>query len=359
MTADKRKNTSVLNKALSIFFKDALRVAIASPLQAYFFYKTIRWQRKASRIRSNWEQQDVHIPPIIIFSITYRCNLQCDNCYAQELHPSSDNELSEDEIRNIFREARELGVSFFVIAGGEPFIRPELLRITSDFPEILFLVFTNGLLIDDEVIRRMKRQKNIIPLISLEGQKDDTNKRRGKGVHERLQKIIKELRRNSMFFGISLTITRQAFDTLTNQQFIQNLIAIGCKFFLFLEYTPISEGTEDFVLTDEQRKDLMHLMDSFHAKRKALFITVPGAEEEVGGCLSAGRGFVHITAGGDVEPCPFAPFSDTNVRDSSLKEALQSNFLKKIRQHPEELSVTEGGCILWKKREWVKSLLKK
>lgn len=76
------------------------------------------------------------------------------------------------------------------------------------------------------------------------------------------------------------------------------------------------------------------------------------------GCLSAGRGFVHINATGDIEPCPFAPYSDINLRDSSLKDALQSEFLKTIRQNHRELSETEGGCALWVKREWVRSLLK-
>ncbi|MCK4618168.1 radical SAM protein, partial [Candidatus Aerophobetes bacterium] len=75
--------------------------------------------------------------------------MSCSGCYAQALHPPSDNEMSEAEIRRMMSEARELGVSFFVIAGGEPFLRPEILEIMKDFPEILFLVFTNGLLIDE------------------------------------------------------------------------------------------------------------------------------------------------------------------------------------------------------------------
>ena len=101
----------------------------------------------------------------------------------------------------------------------------------------------------------------------------------------------------------------------------------------------------------------MSLMYSFPRQFSALFIAVPGHEMEVGGCLAAGRGFVHVTAEGDVEPCPFAPFSDSNVRDSSLKDALQSELLRVIRQYPEELIPAEGGCVLWKKRKWVRSLL--
>ena len=89
-----------------------------------------------------------------------------------------------------------------------------------------------------------------------------------------------------------------------------------------------------------------------------MFIAVPGDEEEIGGCISAGKGFVHVSADGNIEPCPFAPYSDTNLRDSSLKEALQSEFLRTIRQNHEQLMETEGGCALWVKREWVRSLLR-
>jgi len=348
---------SALNKALKIFFKDAVRISLTNPSQAYFFYKTVRRQQKAARLRKQWERRGVVVPPVLIFSITTKCNLQCDYCYAQALHPPSDNELSTEKIRDIFSEARELGVSFFVLAGGEPFLCPELLELTAEFSDLLFLIFTNGLLIDDKVLKKLKRQKNVVPMVSLEGQAEDTDNRRGEGVYEFLEKMIQRLRRNGIFFGTSLTITRPTFSTLTDYQFIKKLSKAGCRFFLYLEYTPIIEGTGRLVLTSEQRKRLMELMYAYHAALPALFIAVPGHEEEVGGCLAAGRGFVHLTAEGDIEPCPFAPFSDTNVRDSSLREALQSKLLKTLRQYPEQLQIAEGGCCLWKRQKWVKSLL--
>jgi len=348
---------TILNRNLGIFFKDAVRTALSNPAQAYFFLKALRWQRKAARIRARWQRDGVNIPPIIIFSVTTRCNLSCSGCYAQALHPPSDNEMSEAEIRTMMNEARELGVSFFVIAGGEPFLRPEILEIMKDFPEILFLVFTNGLLIDQEMLGRFKKQRNVVPMVSLEGHADDTDGRRGEGVHQFLQKLIGKLRKQGIFFGTSLTITRPTFNTLTGHQFVKNLVQAGCRFFLYLEYTPTVQGTEELVLTSVERAQLMSLTDSFRRDFSALFFAIPGAEAEVGGCLAAGRGFVHVTAEGDMEPCPFAPFSDSNLRDSSLKDALQSRLLGVIRQHPENLKVTEGGCTLWKRRAWVESLL--
>ena len=347
----------VLNEALSVFFKDALRVTLKNPIQAYFFLRTIKWQKKAARVRSKWEREGIHVPPILIFSITNRCNLHCKGCYHWALHRSSRPEMSEDKLRSIVAEAKELGISFMVIAGGEPLVRKEFSGMTRDFPEIIFLVFTNGLLIDNDLLVKLKGQRNFVPVISLEGWEEDTDARRGKGVYEHLQRIIEKIKNIGLFWSVSLTVTRSNFATATDYQFIRALADLGCKLFFFVEYTPIKEGTEDWVLTDEQRANLLTLRDSFRSQFSALFIAVPGDEEEIGGCLSAGRGFIHVNAEGDVEPCPFVPYSDTNLRDLSLKDALQSEFLKVIRENHEQLSETEGGCALWVEREWVRSLL--
>lgn len=89
---------------------------------------------------------------------------------------------------------------------------------------------------------------------------------------------------------------------------------------------------------------------------------MPTEEKIFGGCLSAGRGFVHINARGDLEPCPFAPFSDVNLRNVMLKEALKSKLLEKIRENRVILerleSSGQGGCSLWANKKWVESLLK-
>ncbi|MGD9347212.1 MAG: radical SAM protein [Candidatus Aminicenantes bacterium] len=346
-----------LNRSLLVFFKNALRVAIKNPGQAWAFVRTLRWLRQAAKRRNRWKAQDVPVPPIIIFSITNECNLECKGCYAKALHTSGENKLNDEELERIVGEASELGVSFFVVAGGEPFMRQVLLDITEKYPEMIFLVFTNGLLIDDRILGRMAAQKNVIPLVSLEGYEKDTDGRRGEGTYALVLVLMEKMRQRKMFFGVSLTITEPTFEMLTNKSYVEHLIDIGCKFFLYLEYTPILLETENLVITPEQREELMRRMVYYRKGFPALFIAVPGDEAAEGGCLSSGRGFVHINAEGNLEPCPYAPFSDVNLKNSSLKDALQSKLLKELRKHPEELRVDQGGCVLWKKRKWVQSLL--
>lgn len=348
----------VLNDVLKIFFKDAIKVSIGRPSQALFFFKTYRWQKRASKKREEWENRGIHVPPIMIFSITHKCNLNCKGCYEKSIRPAAKKELTNEQLRSIIKQANDLGISFVVIAGGEPLMRKNFFETTKDYQNMIFIIFTNGLLLDEKMIKNIQNQKNIIPLISLEGCEAETDDVRGEGVYARLENIIKGLKKQNLFFGTSLTLTSTNFDTVTSETFIKKLLGIGCKFFLFIEYNPIKTGTENRMVTENQRNRLMDIMRAFKEKWPALFVAVPGDEDEIGGCLAAGRGFIHISAEGDVEPCPFAPYSDMNLNNVTLKEALNSNFLRKIRENHTQLHSPDGSCGLWAKRDLVQALLK-
>ncbi|MGZ4933698.1 MAG: radical SAM/SPASM domain-containing protein [Halobacteriota archaeon] len=350
--------TNVLNRAITVFFKDAVRITLNNPSKALFFLRTIWWQKRAAQRRRRWRKENVHVPPFLILSVTDKCNLRCKGCIAfahQERRSTA--ELSEDRLRNLVSEAHQLGVSGIILAGGEPLIRKELLAITKDFPSIMFPLITNGTLIDETVIRQFKEQQNVVPLISIEGDEWDTDERRGAGIYQRLTRIMAKLRAEGIFFGCSLTLTRSNAATITETNFVKNLVDAGTRLFLLLEYVAFEEKTENWVVTDEQRHSLRQRIAEFRTQLPALFIAIPEDEEQYGGCLSAGRGFVHINAGGDVEPCPATPFSDASVQRMSLREALQSNLLRAIREQGLSLDESEGGCVLWTEREWVRSLL--
>lgn len=349
--------TGLLDKSLKIFFMNAAKTCVRNPGQAYAFINTVLNQRKAARIRANYAKDGIHVPPMMIFSVTSRCNLRCKGCYHWSLRPQQNEGLSADKVKSIIAEASELGISFIILAGGEPLIRSEIMEITAAYPNIQFLIFTNGTMIDDNLINRLAKQRNVIPAISMEGNRSETDDRRGDGIYARLENIAKKLRKKDIFWGTSLTVTRMNIQTLTDQKFIQNMQQLGCQLFFFAEYTPVTAGTEEWVISEEQRAELSRKVAAFREKFSALFVSVPGDEDEFGGCLAAGRGFIHVSSEGKVEPCPFVPYSDVSLKDKSLKEALQSNLLKQIRAHSGELEEGSGGCSLWNKKDWLNSIL--
>jgi MoaA/NifB/PqqE/SkfB family radical SAM enzyme len=345
-----------LNLALHVFFKEAVKVCMKDPSQALYFLHTVKNQQKAAAVRAKWQKNGIQAPPMMIISITNRCNLHCKGCYHQALRDVTQREMSTEKLRATIAEAAELGVSFIILAGGEPLVRKDIMDITAEFPDIIFLMFTNGLLIDENLAARFKAQKNIVPLISLEGFQNETDLRRGSGVYSALARVIEILNRHELFYGTSITVTSDNFATVLGQDYIAYLTGLGCKMFFYVEYSSIQAGTEELQINETQRRRLTYLTAEYRGRFPALFIAVPGDEKEFGGCLSAGRGFIHVSAAGDVEPCPFIPYSDANLNQKSLKEALQSPFLKAIRECPEE-SEGPGGCALVAKRAWLQSLL--
>jgi MoaA/NifB/PqqE/SkfB family radical SAM enzyme len=357
--ADSRGYVGPLNRGLRVFFSEFVRVSLTSPGRAWYFLKVLAWQVQSARLRARWARTGLHVPPIAIFSITNRCNLHCKGCYAQAIRDGAPDELGSADLRRIISEGAALGISFFVIAGGEPLTRPEILDITRQFPRVVFLLITNGLLLDGALIAGLRRQRNTVPVLSIEGSRAQTDERRGRGVHERLRARMSELRRAGVFFSLSFTVTRANFETVTDERFVRGAIQEGCRLFFFLEYTPIRSGTDEWVITDEQRQRMKTIVRFFRSSRRfpAVFVAVPWDEEQTGGCLAAGRGFVHISATGDLEPCPFVPYSDTSLKDKPLREALASRFLLALRANHEDFAETEGGCSLWRHREKLRGLL--
>ncbi|HEX3029491.1 MAG TPA: radical SAM protein, partial [Clostridia bacterium] len=306
--------SDILDNSIKTLFSNALKIMLENPSYASFMMKTAAWQRKASKIRLKWEREGIHVPPFLITSITDKCNLKCKGCYAQAHRKANANEMDINRIRDLFGEASELGISIILIAGGEPLVRKEILKAANEFPKIVFPIFTNGLLIDEDMIKQFKKQKNTVPVISLEGYENNTDERRGTGVHEGVSKAIRSLGEKNIFFGVSITVTRSNYDAVMSDEFVHELVEQGCKLFFYVEYVPVNESTEELVITDYQRSKIVSLTDRMQSNFQALFIAFPGDEEKFGGCLAAGRGFVHIDPAGNIEPCPFSPFSDANIQ---------------------------------------------
>ena len=319
-----------------------------------YFLKTLSWQQRAACVRRAGWKKGVPVPAVLIISVTNQCNLHCVGCYARALHRPAGKEMSLTRLHQVIKEARDLGVSIIFLAGGEPLIRPGLLAVAKNFPDVIFPLFTNGTLIDDIRIKELKRARNVFPILSLEGNREETDDRRGAGVYETLRRTIRRLQDRGIFWGISFTVTRLNFSMVINEQYIRGFNAEGCKTFFFVEYVPVRADTEGLVLTEDQKATMIRSVSGFRDRLSGLFIMFPGDEEEFDGCLSSGRGFVHVNAQGRLEPCPFAPYSDVSLEDMPLRDALRSDLLKKIREHHRELRETVGGCALWARHDWVR-----
>jgi MoaA/NifB/PqqE/SkfB family radical SAM enzyme len=348
----------LFDRRITSTFRKAIRLAVYNPALSLAGVKILHHQRNAAALRKRLEQQDILVPAVLMISLTSRCNLACAGCYLRAQHRKPAPDMTADQLDSLVSQAAELGVSAIVFAGGEPLLRSaEILALARSSPRMLFAVFSNGLLIDEDLAEAIADRKNLVPVISFEGFQDETDRRRGCGVYDRLLSTASRLRKRGVFFGCSVTVTRRNFDQVIDKAFVRQMMDAGIRVFVFVEYVPIEPGTEHLVLSEDQRSALRKALVAFDAMHPALFIGFPGDEEEYGGCLAAGRGFVHISASGDLEPCPAAPFSDANITRIPLREAIRSGFLTEIRQHHDRLTETQGGCALWTNRDWVQPLI--
>jgi MoaA/NifB/PqqE/SkfB family radical SAM enzyme len=338
------------------------KATLKNPRESAFMLKFAAATAAASRKRKAAEAQGQHIPSFLIASITSQCNLHCAGCYSRCNHATVDalpvRQLTDEEWLKIFGEADELGISFILLAGGEPMLRRDIIEAAGKRQNILFPIFTNGTFMDEAYFELFDKCRNLIPIMSIEGEKDATDERRGKGIYERLIRNMDELHKRDLVFGASITVTTQNIKEVTSDAFLKKLSDRGCKAIIYVEFVPVTEESKELAPGDAERAYLQAELTRLRREHpEMVYVSFPGDEKSSGGCVAAGRGFFHINSHGGAEPCPFSPYSDINVRDTSLKEALNSRLFKALRENGHLLEDHAGGCVLYEKRELVESLL--
>ena len=194
--------------------------------------------------------------------------------------------------------------------------------------------------------------------MSIEGSRENTDSRRGDGIYDRLINNMDELRRRGLVFGASVTVTSENISDITSDEFLCDLEKRGCKAVIFVEYVPVTEESRHLAPGDKEREQLDRAIQRLREGNSAMmYVSFPGDEKSSGGCFAAGRGFFHINSHGGAEPCPFSPYSDINVKDTSLSKAINSPLFVALRNGDILLDDHEGGCVLYEKRGLVEALI--
>ena len=254
-----------MTKGIEGIVADALKATLKNPRETAYLLRFASASRKASRRRGAFEKQGEHIPPFLIASITSSCNLHCAGCYSRCNEATVDSapvdQLSGEEWGKVFSEAEDLGVSFILLAGGEPLLRDDVVTAAGDHPDILFPIFTNGVFMNQRYFRLFDERRNLLPVMSIEGGRDITDARRGKGVYDRLILNMAELKKRDIIFGASVTVTTQNLSEVTSLEFVESLSSKGCKVIFYVEFVPVTEESTDLAPQDEHRDQLVRRMN--------------------------------------------------------------------------------------------------
>ncbi|MCR5255277.1 MAG: radical SAM protein [Acetatifactor sp.] len=353
---------SYLTGGVEKIVKGAIKATLSNPQESIFLAKYAAASKIASKKRAEADARGEHIPPFLIASITSSCNLHCAGCYSRANHACNDqapvSQLTDKEWGKIFAEAKDLGIGFILLAGGEPLLRKDVMEEAGHVQDILFPVFTNGTLISEAYIQTFEKYRNLVPVLSIEGRKEKTDNRRGEGVYDKAVKAMELMQDHKVIFGASVTVTTENLEEVTSEAFLEKLEERGCKVVFYVEFVPVTEEATHLAPGDKEREYLNERLSVLRSNRDGMvYVSFPGDEKTSGGCLAAGRGFFHINSHGGAEPCPFSPYSDINVRDTSVREALKSKLFTSLQDGGVLNEDHAGGCVLFERQDKVKEIM--
>ncbi len=281
------------------------------------------------------KEYNCNIPWVMLIDPTSACNLHCVGCWAAEY--GNKLNLSLEDLNSIITQGKEMGCYFYLYSGGEPLVRKaDIIRLCEMHPDCIFSAFTNATLIDEAFADEMLRVKNFVPAISAEGFEESTDSRRGEGTYKRIVRAMEILKERGLPFGVSACYTSANVYDIGSDAYFDQLIEWGAKFIWLFTYMPIGkDAVPELMVTPEQRKFMYEAVREFR-NTKAIFsmdfwndgeysgYKNRNGERYLGGCVAAGRRYLHINAAGDVEPCAFIHYSDSNIHDKTIIEALTS-----------------------------------
>lgn len=285
-------------------------------------------------------------PLLFVISPSMRCNLKCTGCYSANYDRA--DSMDFNTVDKLFTQAKELGIYFVVVSGGEPYVREDMLTLFEKHSDMIFMTYTNGTLIHTKKLaKKLADLGNVVPCISVEGYEAETDGRRGKGTFNKILGAMRELKEEGVFFGYSATPTKYNNDLLVSDEFVDFWTAQGASIGWYFNYMPIGrEPDVDLMTNPEQREYRWKRINELRRKKDIILADFWNDGTLTGGCISGGRSYFHVNSAGDVEPCVFAQYSVDNIMKKPLREILNSDFFRAIRSRQGEMTNRLRPCMV-------------
>ena len=295
-------------------------------------------------------------PHVLNIFVTNRCNCDCPYCFVKGTHQQ---EMSDELLVKALDEANGFPPSFMCLSGGEPFMRENLLDILGKYPKMLFIVFTNGLCLDEAMCARIADLGNVMLMFSLDGLEATTARKRNPTVWPRFMKSAEYLRTHKIPFGFSCHLEQDNFDECLSESFVDRMVGCGCSVGWYAIHVPMcGQDVQAKVPTPEQRLLLLERTDKLRGK-PILLIDSSSDSRFLGSCSAGGALLCHIEANGDICPCQFLPFSVGNIADMSVADAMGTCFFTDVRELGEVHCAKDhlAGCVALDKRRGMLDLV--
>ena len=174
----------------------------------------------------------------------------------------------------------------------------------------------------------MKKLGNLTVAVSIEGNEQSNDLRRGEGAYTKSIQAMELLHKHGLIFGISVCYTSQNIPYVTSDEFTDLMVEKGAKFAFYFNYMPVGKNAVvDLIPKPEQRAFMYNWLKEVRNTKTGkplFFMDFQDDAEYVGGCIAGGRNYFHINSEGDMEPCVFIHFADSNIRRNTILEGLRN-----------------------------------
>jgi MoaA/NifB/PqqE/SkfB family radical SAM enzyme len=269
-------------------------------------------------------------PSAVTFAVTYRCPCGCFHCSAKPFHRADAAELSTAEARDVIDQCLDMGVSNITFTGGEPLLREDVFDLIAyvDKKKAITSLFTNGRLLDERAVRRLKEAGLYTLFVSLDSDSADEHDRlrRSPGLFQAAVEGIQRAQKNGLLVGLSSYCGRTNVERGHHVRMHRLARQLGLLTVLLFDAVPtgnLLKNTEE-MLTDAQHKTLSDYTTSVFRDGLGPPLASQSWQNSLEGYLSGigcFAGFIqcYISAYGDVSPCDFTPLSFGNLRQERLR----------------------------------------
>lgn len=266
-------------------------------------------------------------PTVCTLQVTTRCQANCIHCSAARHKRKDSPELSTEEWKKVIREAEQLGVVTVVFTGGEPLLRPDIFELIEwvDKNEAVVLIFTNGMLLTEENVRKLAKAGIWCVHVSIDSPdpQDHDEMRRLPGCFEKAVEGLKRCKDAGLLTGISTYATPERLHNGQVVQMIELAKSIGTDEITIFDVVPTGRlllEDRKHLLSDADKEELCRIEEEYNRNKPPLVITQAHVNGPTGVGCYAGWCQFYMTAYGDVTPCDFTPLSFGNVREKSLEQ---------------------------------------
>jgi AdoMet-dependent heme synthase len=211
------------------------------------------------------------------YNVTNTCNLSCKFCYADSIRAKTVH-IPLDRIRLLAREAREVGCKRVILSGGEIFVRDDWFEICEAFSVVGIAVslVSNGTLISDDRLRRIKLIPGFSILISLDGDEEVHDRIRGmNGSHRKTLATIAKFSEHAIDFQVNSTIIKTNLSEIDYLTTVSARYDVSVRFSLLNRYNGRGQVVAPEALDVAEVLELRSYCHNMRKQGSRIFINLP------------------------------------------------------------------------------------